>query len=148
VELIDTLKNAISDGKVVKLVLENSGVYCAGKTYYCISNLDILVNDKEVFSESEKVMRGSTMWLSNYTGARLEKMFSDISEALYEYCSNIAEEMLRKENVSDYHCDESGNIVFEKNGITYWIVFTDSYERHYIGKHIFVVYFYKPVMKT
>jgi len=144
-EILSELEQAIDNGRRVELMLENAGVFTNGKDCWLSSKLSIRIDGDEIFMEIDNVKSG-TMWYSNYTGSWVEELYNRLSDDLYDYCYNLAMEEAKKYGLSEDDIWVFGehDIVFEKDNKTYVVIFGDYYERHYIGRHIFVSEFYKP----
>jgi len=143
-DLIDKLIGYLNEGKVIKMILTNSGVHVDAKGYYLLTKVEITVDGEPVFKKIEDVSRGSSMWMSNYTGAELETMWSYVSEKLLDYCHDIADKIINEFSPDDVYYDDEGNYYLEKDGKRYCIPISEYSSSHFIGRHIFVITIRKP----
>ncbi|GEM_PF-5742693 len=73
--IVREIKKAITNKVPVKVWITNSGVYSINNKYYLVSELYVIIGNKE-YRFYEKIPHRSTLWLSNYTNGRLQKVFN------------------------------------------------------------------------
>ena len=91
-EIIEKVRNAVNEGKKVKMILENSGVYTSGiGNYKLFSRLSIYIDDEMIYDEGESIKYGGPMWASNYTGSNVEKLYLYLKDAFMDYIYDKSE---------------------------------------------------------